>query len=262
MYGDEQTLTSTTTSESIVYFIADSHLDSESEDAERAKTDDLVALLEHLRSRASDLYLVGDIFDFWFEYPYPSEPRYERTLSALAQLTRAGTRIHFAGGNHDYWAGGKLQSLSGASVHRGPIEVTHFGRRLFVAHGDGLPKGDWGYRALKSVIRNPLAIAGFSLIPPRLGAAVARWASGLSDVTEERISRAMPPMLDFLRGKLDQGFDGVVVGHVHRQTIREWEVGTGVVIGDWKTNRSVVELGPSGFRALRWDGEALRETGA
>ncbi len=256
MTKGERGLTNTSTTELPVYFIADAHLGIESGDVERAKTDDLVELLGSLRSHASHLYLVGDIFDFWFEYPYSTPPRHERTIAALSSLARAGTAVHFIGGNHDYWAGGKLEALTGASVHRNPIEATHFGRRIFVAHGDGLPKGDRGYRLLRSVIRSPIAVAGFSLIPPRVGAAIARWASGLSDVTDERIRRAVPPMLEFLREKLEGEFDAVVVGHVHRQIVREWTDGTGVVVGDWMAGRSVVALDASGFRPLRWiDGE-------
>jgi UDP-2,3-diacylglucosamine hydrolase len=259
MNSSEPLLTNTETSEQPVYFISDSHLGAEPEAIELTKAGELVSLLESLHSRAGHLYLVGDIFDFWFEYPYHTESGHESVLGALKSLSESGTALHFTGGNHDYWAGRKLASLSGASVHRDPIEVSHFGRRLFIAHGDGLPRGDTGYRVLKSIIRSPVAIAGFSLVPPRVGAAIARWASGLSEVTDERIDRAVPSMVDFLREKLEDGFDGVVVGHVHRQMLRQWGSGTGVVVGDWMSSRSVVELSSSGFNGLRWKDGRLVE---
>ncbi len=258
MISSESPLTDTSTHELPVYFIADSHLGVESLREETAKKDDLLALLEWLRGRASRVYLVGDIFDFWFEYPYPVRPRYEDVLSTLAGLSAAGTRVDFLGGNHDYWAGRRFAALTGACVHRSPIERIHFDRRIYVAHGDGLPRGDWGYRALKAVLRNPVAIGAFSLIPPRAGAALARWASGLSVITEDRVERAIPPMLEFMQAKLEEGFDAVVVGHVHRQMIRRWNSGTGVVVGDWMSARSVVELGSDGFRALAWSEGSLR----
>ncbi|MFH1501448.1 MAG: UDP-2,3-diacylglucosamine diphosphatase [Candidatus Eisenbacteria bacterium] len=254
----EPVLMNSETQEGTVYFIADSHLGDETEPAEQANAGELAALLGSLRGRAAHLYLVGDIFDFWFEYPYHTPAGHRPVLEALSSLSGSGTEVHFTGGNHDYWAGARLASLTGAAVHRAPIEATHFGRRLFIAHGDGLPRGDLGYRVLKSIIRNPLAIAGFSIIPPRVGAAIARWASGLSDVTEERIGRAVPPMLEFLDEKLGDGFDGVVVGHVHRQILREGPLGTGVIVGDWMAGRAVVALDAEGFHALRWKNGELR----
>jgi UDP-2,3-diacylglucosamine hydrolase len=240
------------------YFIADAHLGSEPEPAEGRKLADLVCLLSHLQGRAAFLFLLGDIFDFWFEYPRTGPTDHPEVLSALRRLSEAGTDIHFLGGNHDYWAGSRLEMLSGARVHRQPLEVTLFTERLFIAHGDGLPEGDLGYRMLKAVLRNRLAIAAFGLIPPRIGRSIARWASDLSEITEERIDRAIPPMRAFLEDTLARGYDAAVVAHVHRPLIWRSGKGTGVIVGDWMVNRSVVELGERGFRMLRWcDGTLL-----
>jgi UDP-2,3-diacylglucosamine hydrolase len=241
------------------YFVADAHLGAQSGAADRTSRSELLALLSSLRGAAASLFLVGDIFDFWFEYPRSAPVAHGDVLSALAALSDAGASIHFLGGNHDYWADGKFEALTGATVHRDPLDMTLFGRRLFIAHGDGLPGGDLGYRFLKAVIRSRPAIAAFRLIPPRAGESIARWASGLSEIDEERIRRAIPPMRDFLRTKLSQGFDAVVVGHVHRPAFWTWPEGTGIIVGDWMENRSVVELSPRGFRMLRWSGDGLAE---
>jgi UDP-2,3-diacylglucosamine hydrolase len=239
------------------YFLADAHLGIESQELEDVKRRDLLALLSHLNRRCSTLFLVGDLFDFWFEYRRMVPGKHRDVLRALSELSRSGVDIQFLGGNHDYWAGGQLETLTGATVHRRPLSTTCFGRRLFVAHGDGLPRGDRGYRMLKAVIRSRPAIAGFRLLPPSLGEAIARRASGLSEITEERIQRAIPPMRAFLEEKLTEGYDAAVVGHVHRQL--KWELASGVaiIVGDWMTNRSVVELGPEGFRLLEWCDGAL-----
>jgi len=240
-----------------VYFIADAHLGSETGPTEHRKLTDLLDLLTHLEGRASGLFLLGDIFDFWFEYPGVEPTDHPEVLSALMRLSEAGTDIHFLGGNHDYWAGSKLEMLTGARVHCQPVEVTLFTERLFIAHGDGLPTGDLGYRLLKAILRNRLAIAAFGLIPRTVGRAVARWASGLSEVNEERILRAIPPMKAFLAGVVTRGCDAAVVAHVHRPALWRWEKGTGVIVGDWMANRSVVELGENGFRMLKWSDGAL-----
>jgi UDP-2,3-diacylglucosamine hydrolase len=240
------------------YFVADAHLGIEPHDLEEDKERDLLALLAWLRGRASLLYLVGDIFDFWFEFRHGERPAHARVLTAISELVASGTPVRFLGGNHDYWAGPRFEQLTGATVHRTPITETHFGRRVFIAHGDGLPSGDWGYKFLKSIIRSGPAIAGFRLFSPRAGAAVGRWASGLSEVTEERIQRAIPPMRQFLEAKLREGYDVAVVGHVHRQMMWEADGGTAVVIGDWMRHRSVVELSTEGVRPLRWSAGELR----
>lgn len=242
-----------------VHFVADAHLGIEAESVEQAKARDLVSFIDHLVGRSSLLYLVGDIFDFWFEYPWARPHEHGDVLAALRRLVDSGTPVRFLGGNHDYWAGRRFEELTGASVHRTPVTTEHFGKRVFIAHGDGLPRGDLGYKMLKAVIRSRVAIAGFTLIPPRSGAAIARWASGMSEVTEERIDRATPAMHDFLEHKLAEGYDVAIVGHIHRQMVWKYGGGTAVVIGDWMKRRSAIELTEDGIRPLRWTAEALVE---
>lgn len=242
-----------------VYFIADAHLGIESDALEAAKESELVALLSHLNGRASLLYLVGDTFDFWFEYPRVEPDRHISVLKALAALVDSGTEVRFLGGNHDYWAGAVLEGATGATVHRTPVTDTHFGRRTFVAHGDGLPEGDWKYKVLKAIIRSRPAIAAFRLIPPARGASIARWASGLSEITPERVARATPAMRRFLESKLGEGYDVAVVGHVHKQMVWKSGDGTAVVVGDWMKHRSVVELTRDKVRPLSWIDGGLHE---
>jgi UDP-2,3-diacylglucosamine hydrolase len=240
-----------------VYFLADAHLGIESPELEEAKERDLVSFLSALSGRASHLYLVGDLFDFWFEYPTVEPREHIAVLDALSRLSSSGTEIHFLGGNHDYWAGRRLESMTGAAVHRRPLDVTHFGRRMFIAHGDGLPSGDRGYRILKAVLRNPLSIVAFRLLGPRIGRALARWVSALSDVTPSSVTKAIPPMRTFLEEKLAQGYDAAVVGHVHKQLMWTSDAGTSIVVGDWMPGRRVVEMTQEGFRLLTWTDAGL-----
>ena len=242
-----------------VYFVADAHLGIEAAVVEQAKEQDLLEFLAHLSGRASLLYLVGDIFDFWFEYARVRPTAHSAVVNALSELVGSGTAVRFLGGNHDYWTGSQFEEMTGATVHRTPVSDTHFGRRTFVAHGDGLPPGDWGYKTLKAIIRSRPAIAAFSLIPPATGASIARWASGLSEITEEGIRAATPAMRGFLESKLVEGYDVAVVGHIHRQMVWKSDRGTAVVVGDWMKHRSVVELTEDGLRFLRWANGSLRE---
>jgi len=242
-----------------VYFVADAHLGIEAPEVEEAKERDLLEFLAHLAGRASLLYLAGDIFDFWFEFPRVRPTAHAAVLKALSELVDSGTAVRFLGGNHDYWAGSQFEEMTGATVHQTPVTDTHFGRRTFVAHGDGLPPGDLRYKVLKTVIRSRPAIAAFRLIPPATGASVARWASGLSEITEECIRAATPSMKGFLESKLSEGYDLAIVGHIHKQMMWKSGSGTAVVVGDWMKHRSVVELTEEGIRALTWAGGLLRE---
>ena len=262
-----------------VWFLADAHLEPEwpasrersgsgrsgrdtSDAISREAPDvrrrrDLLDLLSFLPERASHLYLVGDIFDFWFEYRGGPTRGHSAVLEALQQLSASGVSVHFLGGNHDYWAGEAMERMSGARVHRDPVDTTHCGRRLFIAHGDGLPPGDLRYKTLKALIRSGPAIAAFRLLPPSLGAAIGRWASGLSEITEDRIRRAMGPMKEFLIEKLAEGpHDAVVVGHLHRPAHWTTPHGDAVVVGDWQHERAALRLDERGFRHYAWrDGD-------
>jgi UDP-2,3-diacylglucosamine hydrolase len=240
-----------------VYFLGDAHLGAGASAADLDKERDLVLFLRYLHGRAAAVYLMGDIFDFWFEYPTVAQHTHFGVVRAMAELAESGTQLRFLGGNHDYWAGENLAGMTGARVIPDSIEETLFGRRVFIAHGDGLPRGDTGYKILKSILRSRIAIAAFRLLHPTLGSAMARWASNLSSITEERIERALPSMIAFLREKLGDGYDAVVVGHVHRPLILAESERTGVIVGDWMWNRSVVRLDDEGFVMLRWSGSSL-----
>lgn len=242
-----------------VYFVGDAHLGIEATAIEEAKERDLLEFLAHLAGRASLLYLVGDVFDFWFEYRRVRPTAHSAVLGALSELVGSGTAVRFLGGNHDYWAGSRFEEMTGATVHRTPVSDTHFGKRVFVAHGDGLPPGDLRYKVLKTIIRSRPAIAGFRLIPPATGASIARWASSLSEITDERIRAATPAMKGFLESKLAEGYDVALVGHIHKQMVWKSGGGTAVVVGDWMKHRSVVELTEDRLRLLSWAEGSLRE---
>ncbi len=251
-----------------VYFLADAHLGGLHGPADAAGERDLEAFIRSLIGAADALYLVGDIFDFWFEYRVPSSHGHDGVLRALEALSDSGTTVAFLGGNHDYWAGPEFQSLTGASVHHDPLVVTHGDKRVFIAHGDGLPAGDWGYRILKSVLRHPIAISMFRLLSPAFGGSLAVRVSNVSGITDDRVQAAIPPMREFLISKLDEGFDAAIVGHVHAPRLWERDGRSAIIVGDWLTNRSVTALDASGFRMLRWsDGklvpndDARRESG-
>src|SRR5512145_2740221 len=166
--------------DSSVFFMSDAHLGVESAEREGPRAARLHDFLNSLEGRASSLYIVGDLFDFWFEYRTAIPRRHFDTLTTLGRLREAGVDITYLNGNHDFWLGTFFRDTLGIRTHDGALTVEAQGRRLWLHHGDGLVGGDLGYRALKAVIRHPVSIGLYRLIHPDLGIplahAVSRWS--------------------------------------------------------------------------------------
>jgi len=150
-----------------VIFVADSHFHLDPDPAEQQRLDRFLSLLE-LSRRADHLVLLGDIFEFWFDYPHFRLKGYDRILNILDEVREAGTKIHFIGGNHDIWAAGYLHQRYGSSP-TGDTEILTFGdRRVLLSHGDGLLKFDWAYNSFRAVVRTRAGIVlGKALHPER-----------------------------------------------------------------------------------------------
>ena len=160
-----------------VYFIADAHLGVRSREREAPREERLHAFLGSLAGRASALVIVGDLFDFWFEYRTAIPRRHFATLAILRRLRESGVALTYLNGNHDFWLGRFLAAEVGIETHDGPLALEAQGRRLWVHHGDGLVGGDLGYRLLRSVIRHPASIALYGLLHPDLGIPLAHQVS-------------------------------------------------------------------------------------
>lgn len=137
---------------------------------------------------ASEIHLVGDLFDFWFEYRRAVPKGGVRLMGTIARLTDGGLPIHLHVGNHDLWTFGYLEEELGVSVHRTP-RVFPFGKHhLLIGHGDGLGPGDWGYKRLKRVFTSPLLQKCFQMLHPDWGIGLAdRWSK-----TSRRNTEAPP----------------------------------------------------------------------
>src|SRR5690242_11101594 len=128
----------------VLYFLSDAHLGAEPRPLEIERERQLRRFLELVPERAQALYIVGDLFDFWFEYRSSIPRRYFAILATLAQVRAAGVPIVYLGGNHDFWLGSFITEDLGIEVHDGAVTVEAQGRRLWVHHGDGLIGGDHG----------------------------------------------------------------------------------------------------------------------
>jgi UDP-2,3-diacylglucosamine hydrolase len=235
------------------YFVSDAHLGVDSEDRERLKEDTLIEFLSLVHSREGSLFIVGDLFDFWFEYRAVIPRQHYRIVNKLYELRRSDIPITYVVGNHDYWIGNFFQHELGIDVVRNTLTTTIQGQRLFVAHGDGLTSGDFGYRLLKATLRNPVNITLFSLLHPDIGIRIAQVASRLSRsnnvnsyVTTER------HLFAYAKSMLEGPLDAVILGHSHRPSLHTQAGKTYVNLGDWMRHFTYARLRDGALTLHSW----------
>ena len=240
-----------------VYFISDAHLGENNSQVEKAKEDRLIAFLRHISHDAAFLYVVGDLFDFWFEYKQAVPAWHHRVLHQLAALVRQGTRVIYVAGNHDFWLGDFFTREVGMEVSPGPMAVEHQGLKLFVAHGDGLAGKDKGYRILKKILRHPLNIWLYRQIHPDIGIPLAKLVSSSSRAyTDQRALELVAEYEQAAQQKLSQGFDAVILGHSHYPILRHFGEKTYLNIGDWITHFTYGMLQGGNLILQRWPGNS------
>ncbi len=218
------------------YFISDVHLGLGNREEEKRKEDRLLDFLTAMRPSTEHLYIVGDLFDFWFEYRTVIPKGFHRTLTALQEFTDRGIPVDYLLGNHDYWADDFFRTELGMDVHAEPYETVLEGKRILLHHGDGLAKRDLGYRLLKPVLRNPLSIRAYRWLHPDLGVRLARGSSRTSRAyTSQKDFGEEEGMVAFARTAIQRGIDIVVMGHRHKPALLPLEGGVYVNLGDWIT---------------------------
>ena len=153
----------------MVYFLSDAHLGSRVIKDPRAHEKKLVAWLDMVKADAEAIYLLGDIFDFWYEYKTVVPKGFVRFLGKLAELTDAGVEIHFLIGNHDIWTFGYLEKEVGLIVHKESFTTQIGSKKFFLAHGDGLYVDKKGFGIIRKVFHSRLAQKLFRLVPAELG---------------------------------------------------------------------------------------------
>ena len=153
----------------MIYFLSDAHLGSLLVKDKRTHEKKLVAWLDQVKADASVIYLLGDLFDFWFEYKTVVPKGFVRFLGKLAELSDAGIEIHFLIGNHDIWTFGYLENEVGLIVHKKPFLVQHGSKKFYLAHGDGISANDHGFKFIRKIFHSDAAQKLFRLVPAQLG---------------------------------------------------------------------------------------------
>lgn len=152
-----------------VYFLSDAHLGSRAIEHSRTQERRLVNFLDHIKDKADAVYLLGDMFDFWFEYKTVVPKGFTRFLGKISELTDRGVEVHFFTGNHDIWCGDYLERECGVILHRNPVTMEIHDKVFFLAHGDGLGDNDKKFKFLRGVFHNKVCQSLFAALHPRWG---------------------------------------------------------------------------------------------
>ena len=160
-----------------IYFLSDFHLGAPDQKTSLEREKRIVGFLDNIKNDAEALFILGDLFDFWFEYQYVVPKGYVRILGKLAEISDMGIPIHFFVGNHDMWMKDYFTKELNINVYHHPKVFELHGKRFFIGHGDGLGPGDHGYKFVKRIFRNKIAQILFGLFPPAIGIGLANYFS-------------------------------------------------------------------------------------
>ena len=239
-----------------IYFLSDAHLGSRANKHGRTQERRLVRFLDSIKEKAGAVYLLGDMFDYWYEYKYVVPKGYTRLLGKLSELTDLGVEVHFFTGNHDIWAFDYLEKECGVILHFQPVTVELGDKIFFLAHGDGLGDPNPTFKLLRAIFHNRFCQILFSAIHPRWG-----MEFGLSWAKQSRLKHEAedPPQYlgenkehlvliakDYLRTHPNVNF--FLFGHRHIELDLMLSRTTRILIlGDWITH----------FTYAVFDGEQL-----
>lgn len=165
-----------------IFFASDFHLGVPDFESSLKREKRICEWLESIRNRASEIYLVGDVFDFWFEYRDVVPKGFTRLLGKIAEMSDQGIQFTFFKGNHDMWTFGYLEQELGVRLISDELKIERNGRKFYIHHGDGLGPGDNGYKVIKKIFRNRLSILLFGFLHPYLGAGLAKYLSKKSRI--------------------------------------------------------------------------------
>lgn len=234
-------------------FISDIHLGLQEKDVEEKKERLLVDFLKFAEKNCDELFIVGDLFDYWFEYKRVYQKGYYRTLTALKDLTEKNIKLHYFIGNHDFLHRDFFSSEIGAIMYEGPVSIELNGKKFFIGHGDGLVKNDLGYKILKWFLRNSFFQRLYSLIHPDLGISLASNTSKSSrEYTAKKNYGEVDGLFNEAKKKIDEGFEFVIFGHLHKRVYESYNEGKYINLGSWLDKPCYGKYYGNGFEVINW----------
>ena len=228
------------TAQKKIYFASDQHLGAPTSEKSKEREKKLVRWLDSVKADAEAIFLLGDLFDFWFEYKTVVPKGFVRVLGKLAEIKDSGIPIYFFVGNHDLWMNDYFEKELNIPVYHEPKEFTFSGKTFLIGHGDGLGPGDYGYKRMKKVFTNPVCKWLFRWLHPDLGVRLAQYfsvknklISGEEDVAF--LGEEKENLIQYCKQVLaTKHYDYFVFGHRHLPMTLPLEKNSEYVnLGDW-----------------------------
>lgn len=232
----------TTAKNKKVYFVSDCHFGVPDRESSLKRERLLIKFLDEIKNDALEVYIMGDLFEFWFEYKTVVQKGHVRLMGKLAEITDSGIPVYFFRGNHDVWAFDYFSEELSIPIFPDTLTKEILGKRFFLGHGDGLGEGDNGYKFLKKVFRNRINQWLFRWMHPDIGTGMGLfWSNksreshentGLEKVNQAGLVRLTGYCQEML--KKDPAIDYFVFGHIHKPSeIPVGEKARYFSIGDW-----------------------------
>lgn len=236
------------------YFISDAHLGSLATQDPKEQEKQLCRFLDEIKPQAESLYMLGDIFDFWFEYRNAVPKGFTRLLGKLSELTDNGVAVHFFTGNHDIWCKDYLTKECGVIMHYEPEVVEIEGKTFFLAHGDGLGDRSKSFKFLRVIFHNPFCQWMFRWLHPDLGLPFGlNWAKNSRIKHMQGGTEADPPYMgenheplvlfakQYIKEKPE--IDYLIFGHRHIELdLMLTRQNRLLILGDWITQFTYAEF--------------------
>src|SRR4030095_11089064 len=222
-----------------IYFASDFHLGIPDYASSLEREKKIVRWLDTIKQDAAEIYLLGDVFDFWFEYNAVVPRGFVRLLGKIAEITDSGIPVHWFTGNHDMWIFDYVPKELNVQLHRAPIQKEYNGKKFYIAHGDGLGPGDYGYKFIKKVFASRVCQWLFARIHPNLEISIARYWSGKSRIAPGRNDETyLGDEKEYLvvHSKeilAKEHFDYLIFGHRHLPLDIPLDKSRYINLGDW-----------------------------
>jgi UDP-2,3-diacylglucosamine hydrolase len=242
-----------------IYFASDFHLGVPTHKASRSREDSIVKWLEMASEDAYKVFLVGDIFDFWFEYKHAIPKGFIRLQGKLAQMVDAGIEVIFFIGNHDMWMFDYFEKEIGVKIYRKEQSFDLMGTHFFIGHGDGLGPGDKGYKFLKKVFANKFCQWCFARLHPNLGIGMADFWSRKSRGKEKEpqvfLGEENEWLVTYCKEKcVEVDAKYFVFGHRHLPIDYDLPNGSKYInLGDWINHRTYAVFDGETLKQKKWE---------
>jgi UDP-2,3-diacylglucosamine hydrolase len=222
-----------------IYFASDFHLGIPNSSDSLAREKHIVKWLDSIKHDAKAIYLVGDLFDFWFEFKTVVPKGFSRLLGKLAELSDSGIELHLFHGNHDLWQFGYLEKELGCTVHKHALTTRLMGKTFYIAHGDGLGPGQKWFKFILQIYRNYFFQRLFAFFHPNIGIGIANWfshRSKLNTFTQNQVYLGNDKEYLMQHAQVElasQAIDYFIFGHRHLPFDKKLQHARVINLGDW-----------------------------